>query len=95
MLGTIIKKQAGEVLDFMRLNEDDQYSYNRYIEYLSYKASEILTLKSEAEDRVRQDEKIKLATNAILKGFDNLTISDLTGLTTDQILELRTNLAKK
>ncbi|TAE41160.1 MAG: hypothetical protein EAY66_01595 [Sphingobacteriales bacterium] len=79
----------------MRLNEDDQYSYNRYIEYLSYKASEILTLKSEAEDRVRQDEKIKLATNAILKGFDNLTISDLTGLTTDQILELRTNLAKK
>lgn len=95
MLGTIIKKQSGEVLDFMRLNEDDQYSYNRYIEYLSYKASEILTLKSEAEDRVRQDEKIKLATNAILKGFDNLTISDLTGLTTDQILELRTNLAKK
>lgn len=95
MLGTIIKKQSGEVLDFMRLNEDDQYSYNRYIEYLSYKASEILSLKSEAEDRVRQDEKIKLATNAILKGFDNLTISDLTGLTTDQILELRTNLAKK
>jgi hypothetical protein len=95
LLGTIIKKQSGEVLDFMRLNEDDQYSYNRYIEYLSYKASEILTLKSEAEDRVRQDEKIKLATNAILKGFDNLTISDLTGLTTDQILELRTNLAKK
>lgn len=95
MLGTIIKKQAGEVLDFMRLNEDDQYSYNRYIEYLSYKASEILSLKSEAEDRVRQDEKIKLATNAILKGFDNLTISDLTGLTTDQILELRTNMAKK
>lgn len=95
MLGTIIKKQSGEVLDFMRLNEDDQYSYNRYIEYLSYKASEILSLKSEAEDRVRQDEKIKLATNAILKGFDNLTISDLTGLTTDQVLELRTNLAKK
>jgi predicted transposase/invertase (TIGR01784 family) len=92
-------KQAGEVLDFMRLNEDDQYSYNRYMEYLSYKASEVFTLKSEAEDKVRQDErlkaKIELAENAILKGFDNTVISDLTGLTTEQIEKVRTNLVKK
>ncbi len=88
-------KEAGEVLDIMRLNADDKYSYNRYMEYLSYKASEILTLKLEAEDRIRAEEKTKLASNAILKGFDNLTITELTTLTTEQIEEIRTNLAKE
>jgi predicted transposase/invertase (TIGR01784 family) len=92
-------KQAGEVLDYMRLKQDDQFSYNRYLDYLHYKASEILSLKSEEEDRVRLDErlkaKIELVENAILKGFDNILITDLTGLTAEQIENVRTNLAKK
>lgn len=45
-------KEAGEVLDYMRLPQDDQFSYNRYLDYLHYKASEMLSLQSEAEDRV-------------------------------------------
>ena len=88
-------QQAGEVLDIMRLNENDQYSYNRYMEYLSYKASEILTLKSEAEDKIRKDSKIEIAKKLILKGFDNLTISDITDLTIEEIEELRNLLTKK
>lgn len=88
-------KQAGEVLDFMRLNEDDQYSYNRYMEYLSYKASEILTLKSEAEYRVRKDREIEIAKKAILRGSDNETISDWTDLTIEEIEEIRNLLTKK
>ena len=99
-------KQAGEVLDYMRLPEDDQFSYNRYLDYLHYKASEIFTIKEEekwrikeAEDKVRQDErlkaKIELTENAILKGFDNQTIADLTQLTPQQIEEIRTRFNKK
>ena len=88
-------QQAGEVLDIMRLNVDDQYSYNRYMEYLSYKASEVFTLKLEAEDKVRQDEKIKLVENLILKGTDDQFIADVTGLSFEQIGEIRTNLAQK
>jgi predicted transposase/invertase (TIGR01784 family) len=92
-------KQAGEVLDYMRLPQDDQFSYNRYLDYLHYKASEILSLKSEEEERVRLDERnirnITIATKSILKGFDNQTISDLTDMTVEQIEEVRTNLAKK
>jgi predicted transposase/invertase (TIGR01784 family) len=88
-------KQAGEVLDFMRLNEDDQYSYNRYMEYLSYKASEILTLKSEAEYRVRKDREIEIAKKAILRGSDSETISDWTDLTIEEIEEIRNLLTKK
>jgi predicted transposase/invertase (TIGR01784 family) len=90
-------KEAGEVLDYMRLPEDDQFSYNRYLDYLHYKASEIISLQ--AEDRVRQDErlkaKIELAENLILKGTDDEFIADLTGLTLEQIKDIRANLAKK
>jgi predicted transposase/invertase (TIGR01784 family) len=87
-------QQAGEVLDIMRLNEDDQYSYNRYMEYLSYKASEVFTLKLEAEDKVRQDEKTAIAENAITRGVDDQLIADITGLSLGQIEEIRTNMAK-
>ena len=92
-------KQAGEVLDIMRLPQDDQYSYNRYLDYLHYKASEILSLNSEAEEKVREDErqkeKIELAKNAIEKGFDNQTISDITKLTVEHIDKIRNLLTKK
>ena len=88
-------QQAGEVLDIMRLNEDDQYSYNRYMEYLSYKASEVFTLRSEAEDKVRNDEKVRLTVNLILKGTDDKFIADVTGLSIEQIGEIKTNLVNK
>ena len=88
-------QQAGEVLDIMRLNEDDQYSYNRYMEYLSYKASEILTLKLEAEDKVRRNTTIEFAKKLIAKEFDNLTIADVTDLTMEEIEEIRNFLVKK
>lgn len=92
-------KEAGEVLDYMRLPEDDRFSYNRYLDYLHYKASEILSLQSEAEDRVRQDErlkaKIELAENLISKGSDDQFICDVTGLTLEQIKDIRIDLAKK
>ncbi len=82
-------KEAGEVLDFMRLPQDDQYSYNRYLDYLHYKASEILSLQSEATYKVREDENIKMAKKAILKGFDNQTIAELTELSIQQIEKIR------
>ncbi len=88
-------KEAGEVLDYMRLPQDDQFRYNRYLDYLHYKASEILSLQAQAEDSIRYDEKVKLTSIAIAKGFDNATITDLTGLTTEQIEEIRTKLLHK
>lgn len=88
-------KEAGEVLDYMRLPQDDQFRYNRYLDYLHYKASEILSLQAQAEDSIRYDEKVKLTNIAIAKGFDNATITDLTGLTTEQIEEIRAKLLHK
>ncbi|TAG16244.1 MAG: Rpn family recombination-promoting nuclease/putative transposase [Cytophagia bacterium] len=88
-------REAGEILDYMRLAQDDQFSYNRYLDYLHYKASEMLSLQAEAEDRVRQDEKTGIAENAIIKRADDQFIADITGLTLEQIKEIRGQLAKK
>jgi predicted transposase/invertase (TIGR01784 family) len=88
-------KEASEVLDYMRLPEGEQFSYNRYLDYLHYKASEMLSLQAEAEERVRQDEKVKLAENLILKDADDQFIGDVTRLTGEQIKDIRATLAKK
>ena len=64
-------KEAGEVLDIMRLPKDDEYGYNRYLDSLHLKASEIYTLQTEAEFRFKDD----MVKKSILKGLDNGTIS--------------------
>lgn len=85
--------EAKEVLDIMRLDKNAQYGYNRYLDYLHVKASEALSLKIEAEEKIRKDEKhknsVEMAKKAIIKGFDSKTISELTELTVEQIEQLR------
>ncbi|MBP6387193.1 MAG: Rpn family recombination-promoting nuclease/putative transposase [Pseudarcicella sp.] len=91
-------KEASEVLDIMRLHKDDAYGYNRYLDSLHLKASEIFSLQTEAEFKVREDEKnknsIAIATKSILKGLDNKTIAEITDLNLDLIEKLRTDLIK-
>lgn len=78
-------KEANEVLDIMRLEKEDQYGYNRYLDSLHLKASEVFSLQSEAEFKIREEN----AKNGIMKGYNNQTISDLTGLTIEQIEKFR------
>jgi predicted transposase/invertase (TIGR01784 family) len=87
--------EAKEVLDIMRLDKEQQYGYNRYLDYLHYKASEILSLRLVAEDKVRQDRNFEIAKNSIIKGAEDAFIADITGLTLDQIGEIRANLPEK
>ncbi|MFY7810497.1 MAG: Rpn family recombination-promoting nuclease/putative transposase [Flavobacterium sp.] len=82
-------KEANEVLDLMRLPKEDQYGYNRYMDSLSLKASEIFSLKSEAEFRVKNERSEEIAKNAIINGAENDFISKITGLTIEKIQELR------
>lgn len=86
--------EAKEVLDVMRLDNEQQYGYNRYLDYLHVKASEVLSLQIEAEEKVRKDEKVEIAKKAIKKDFDNQTIADLTGLSVEQIEALRNETKK-
>ena len=83
-------KEAGEVLDIMRLPKDDEYGYNRYLDSLHLKASEIFTLQTEAEFKLKED----IAKNGISEGSTNELISKLTKLPIDRVEELRTKLKK-
>ncbi len=83
-------KEAGEVLDIMRLPKDDQYGYNRYLDSLHLKASEMFSLQTEAEFKVRDEVAKKL----ILKGVDSLAISESTELTIEAVEKLRRELGK-
>jgi predicted transposase/invertase (TIGR01784 family) len=85
-------KQANEVLDIMRLNNEERYGYNRHMDALSVKASEALSLKKEAEAKVEERKAIEIAKKSITKGFDNQTIAEITDLTIDVIESLRTEL---
>lgn len=83
-------KEAGEILDIMRLPRDDQYGYNRYLDSLHLKASEIFTLQIEAEFKVREE----MAKKSILKGLDNGIISEITDLSMEQIIKIRADVNK-
>ncbi len=91
-------KEAGEVLDLMRLPKAEQYGYNRYMDSLSLKASEIFSLKTEAEFKVREDERQKInydnAKIGILEGLSNELISKLTRLSVKEIIALRSQMKK-
>lgn len=78
-------KEANEVLDIMRLPKEDQYGYNRYMDSLSLKASEVFSLQNEAQYKIKEE----IALKSIDKGFDNQTISEITGLSESRIQELR------
>jgi hypothetical protein len=87
-------KEANEVLDIMRLPTDDQYGYNRYLDSLHLKASEVFSLQSEAEFEVEDRKATKIAIKSILKGLDNQTISEITELSMERIKALRNELKK-
>jgi predicted transposase/invertase (TIGR01784 family) len=85
-------KEAGEVLDIMRLPAIEQYGYNRYLDNLHLKASEIFTLQTEAEFKAKDERTIEIAKKSIFNGLDNFMISSITDLTFEQIDKLREDL---
>jgi len=87
-------KEAGEVLDIMRLPKADEYGYNRYLDSLHLKASEMFTLQTEAEFKVRDDEKMETVKNGISEGLSDELISKITKLPIEKIIEIRKELNK-
>ena len=66
-------KEAGEVMDIMRLSKDDQYKYNRHLDSLHVKASEIMSLYEDVEYKLKQGElKIVKAKNKLREDENKL-----------------------
>ena len=78
----------------MRLPKDDEYGYNRYLDSLHLKASEIFTLQTEAEFKAKDERSIEIALNSIREGLDNFTISKITRLSIEKIEALRSDSIK-
>jgi len=67
------------------LSSEEQQNYQKHIENLHYGASMAWTMKVDAEDKIRKDEKIKLAKGLKMKDIAISTIIELTGLSKEEI----------
>jgi predicted transposase/invertase (TIGR01784 family) len=81
--------EAKEALDVMRLDKEQQYGYNRYLDYLHVKASEALSLQIEAEETIRNKKALEIAKNLLQTVLTNEDIAKHTQLTVEQIEQLR------
>ncbi len=92
--------EAKNILDIMCLNKEQQYGYNRYLDFLHVKASAIISLQAqqeelmekkmaEAEDKIKLKKALEIAMNLIKLGLNNDLIVQGTGLTYAQIEEIK------
>ena len=82
-------KEATQILDIMQLNPKEEYSYNRHLDSLHLKASEILSMREEVAYQIKMEINREFALEGISKGFDNKLIAELTKLSIEEIEKLR------
>ena len=74
-------KEVREKLNVMNMSVEERKQYNRYIGRLSDEASYAMTLKLEAEERVRKQRDNEIAIKCIKRGDTNIDIIEITDLT--------------
>lgn len=77
--------KAKEKLRYENLSDEDKKMYDRFQENRRIEMSVEYTSKLEA----KQEKAVEIAKNAIKKGSDNEFIADITGLSVEQIEQLR------
>lgn len=82
-------KEAQEILKEDNLPEDEIQSYKRYLEDLRYEASMTWSMKIDAEDKIKKDTAIEIAKKCLQKGMSISDITELTGLTKEEIEKLK------
>ena len=80
--------QAKERWRVDSLPEDEQKRYEFHLKDLRNEASRAFTMKVDAEDRVRKDEKIQIAKGMKAKSIDINLIIELTGLSREEVQKL-------
>jgi predicted transposase/invertase (TIGR01784 family) len=77
--------EARKKLAVMNMPNDEQKAYQQFLDKISTEASVAETLKFEAEQKVRKDEKMQIAKNLLKNKVDKQIISLTTDLTIDEI----------
>jgi predicted transposase/invertase (TIGR01784 family) len=78
-------KEAHEKLQVVNLSPEDRKAYERYLENLRYQASIAETLKFEAEEKVRTDERLTMAKRMKAMRMPVEDIAEITGLSISEI----------
>lgn len=81
-------KEASEKLNVANLADEEWKSYKRYLDNLHYQASIAETLKFEAEEKVRNNERVQIAKELLRNGVSLELIIKSTGLSEKEIKEL-------
>ncbi len=81
-------KEANEKLKVANLPDDERKSYERYLDKLRYQASIAETLKFEAEEKVRKNERIEITKQSKKNGVSMEIIIKSTGLSKEEIEQL-------
>ena len=85
-------QEAREKLQFERMSREEQVAYRRYIDDRVILADQIVTARGEAKLEGRAEGRaegiLTTARNMKEKGFDTITISEITGLKEDEIANL-------
>ncbi|NJO02736.1 MAG: Rpn family recombination-promoting nuclease/putative transposase [Bacteroidia bacterium] len=82
--------KAKEKLRYENLTDEEKKMYDRFQENRLIEMSVEYTAKLEA----KQERNVEIAKKAIIKGFDNETIAELTDLTLEKIAQLRNETKK-
>ena len=86
-------KEAKDVLDIMRLNQDQTYSYNRYLEFLHYKASEIMSLRDQAAE-FREIQEREITEKVTSEVTEKVTSEVTEKVTSETMIEVAKNAIK-
>jgi predicted transposase/invertase (TIGR01784 family) len=82
-------EEVKQKLKVLNMTDKDQKSYQKFLERLSSEASYTETLKIEAEEKVREDERRATAIKCIKLGLSNEQITMITDFTSKEIEELK------
>lgn len=80
--------KAKELWRVDSLPEDEQRNYSQHLKNLRNEASRILTLKEDAEDRIKKENTLQIARNLKQAGIDFDAIVQATGLSFEEINRL-------
>jgi predicted transposase/invertase (TIGR01784 family) len=83
-----------KVAKIANYDEQEQYDYQDSLKYYRDLKNVINTAVEEAIENTKDNVKIEIAQNAILKGLDNQLIVELTNLDIATIEKIRTSLKK-
>jgi len=81
-------EQAKSILKIDKLSKAEQSLYKQHLEDLRYMASMVQTWQIETEDRIKKESAIEIAVNSLNIGLDPKVISEITGLTIDEIKKI-------